>query len=92
MFTSIGGYSRRIFRRWRGDGSEDSRAVLPIRENFNSEVDAKNRAAAKGGLSARSSYPFVVALLLAAVAVLFANEPIVAMYSEQFVTWCRRRL
>jgi hypothetical protein len=92
MSTSVGGYSRRVFRRWRDDGSEDSRAILPIRENFNRKVEAKNRATAEAGLSATSSYSFVVALLLAAVAVLFANEPIIAMYSEQFVTWCRRRL
>ena len=91
MFTSIGGYSRRVFRRWRDDGNEDGGAIVPIRENFNREVEATNRATAEAGLSARSSYSFVVALLLAAVAVLFANEPIIAMYSEQFVTWCRRR-
>jgi hypothetical protein len=91
MFTSIGGYSRRVFRRWRDDGNEDGGAILPMRGNFNREIEATNRATAEAGLSARSSYSFVVALLLAAVAVLFANEPIIAMYSEQFVTWCRRR-
>jgi MFS family permease len=57
--------------------------ILLVREDFDRESDAKNRAAAKGGSSATS---LIVTLLLTAMMVLLANmsiEPIITVFIGQ---------
>jgi hypothetical protein len=63
-----------------------------LTSNFQCESRAGNRAAMGSGLSARSNSSLVVALLLAAMLVLLANEPVISMYVERLGAWCRERL
>jgi MFS family permease len=59
--------------------------ILLVREDFDRESDAKDRAAAKAGSSATSHF-LIVTLLLTAMMVLLANmsiEPIITVYIGQ---------
>ncbi|MBB6187840.1 MFS transporter [Rhodanobacter sp. MP7CTX1] len=60
--------------------------ILLVREDFDRESDAKDRAAAKAGSSATSHHFLIVTLLLTAMMVLLANmsiEPIITVYIGQ---------
>ena len=60
--------------------------IFLVREDFDRESDAKDRAAAKGESSATFNRSLIVALLLTAMMVLLANmsiEPIITVYIGQ---------
>jgi MFS family permease len=60
--------------------------ILLVREDFDRESDAKDRAASKGGSSATSNRYVIITLLITAMMVLLANmsiEPIITVYIGQ---------
>ncbi|MFZ0869711.1 MAG: MFS transporter [Rhodanobacter sp.] len=60
--------------------------ILLVREDFDRESDAKDRAASKDGSSATSNRYVIITLLLTAMMVLLANmsiEPIITVYIGQ---------
>ncbi|RDS82281.1 hypothetical protein DWU98_09655 [Dyella monticola] len=67
-------------------------AILLVRKNeWHCDSSEAKRVATKERSPVTPDRSIAVAVILAAIMVILSNEPIIAMYIEQVVAWCRKR-